>query len=698
MKKKAKRIVSAICALAMCAAMVPAAAFAEETTTNGPVTKNGVTINKTATDLDENDQTKVTLTIGAEEDQTVSDVVFVLDKSVSIDIREAAAAMLDELMTRVGENRIQVGVVVFNKSVYESVPLTELNEDSYDTIRNALMAETSSGTNIYAGLKAGKELLDADASVDAAAKHLVLVTDGVTYLWGDGRTADGSDIYTVYSEQNGNMEESLNAGNDMMQAHHPNVDAYYDEFSNMAVWMTNHTQYGEDAVTYQHVYGKGQYQPDVKGQGADSTYLNADFKEGDYIPGEELTQHGNANDIAVYMAATVWKDIVAADYNAYAYAEQDYAVSYPWGPKWVENLSSLGGYSSAVPADTTGMFNNVKSNIIYALANGTVTDTIYKDFELADINSFNLTVGQDQLKRTVDNNGNTVNFGDVNADGSYPYTVTYDAASKTFTWKINTPVENANRVQLTYTVKLVSKATDPGNYTVPTNEEAKLDYTSTTGEQGSMEFPKPTVSYEVKALTPADPTYDELNTLLDAEVQCTTNANHATDHTDLLENSYNVVVDATKADALGNGATATVTVNSDPYVQHYNDNMNTGLTHTLASGAASTWTVQLVYVANETTAGWTLAEGQANKAVFYVSCPETTTVTVTGTPTPDEHPDIAEGIANGTWGAAPTATPAATSTIPQTSDSLPLGALIVVAIVAAGAVCGLVVLRKRNEQ
>ena len=33
--------------------------------------------------------------------------------------------------------------------------------------------------------------------------------------------------------------------------------------------------------------------------------------------------------------------------------------------------------------------------------------------------------------------------------------------------------------------------------------------------------------------------------------------------------------------------------NSDRYVQHYNDNMNTGLTHTLASGAASTWTVQL---------------------------------------------------------------------------------------------------------
>ena len=77
-----------------------------------------------------------------------------------------------------------------------------------------------------------------------------------------------------------------------------------------------------------------------------------------------------------------------------------------------------------------------------------------------------------------------------------------------------------------------------------------------------------------------------------------------------------------------------------------------------------------------------------------------TTVTVTATPKPDEHPDIAEGIANGTWGAAPTASSdaASTSTIPQTSDNLPLVALVIVAVVAAGAVCGLVVLRKRGNQ
>ena len=81
-----------------------------------------------------------------------------------------------------------------------------------------------------------------------------------------------------------------------------------------------------------------------------------------------------------------------------------------------------------------------------------------------------------------------------------------------------------------------------------------------------------------------------------------------------------------------------------------------------------------------------------------VAAPATTTTTTTPK---DEHPDIAEGIANGTWGAAPTAAPAAAAdanTIPQTGDNLPVAFLIVVAAAAAGAVGGLSVLRKRSRQ
>ena len=71
------------------------------------------------------------------------------------------------------------------------------------------------------------------------------------------------------------------------------------------------------------------------------------------------------------------------------------------------------------------------------------------------------------------------------------------------------------------------------------------------------------------------------------------------------------------------------------------------------------------------------------------------------TPTPDEHPDIAEGIANGTWGGAPTATPGAVNLnalLPQTSDNLPLTALVVVLVLAAAAIVVLVVLRVRKNK
>ena len=70
------------------------------------------------------------------------------------------------------------------------------------------------------------------------------------------------------------------------------------------------------------------------------------------------------------------------------------------------------------------------------------------------------------------------------------------------------------------------------------------------------------------------------------------------------------------------------------------------------------------------------------------------------TPKPDDHPDIAEGIANGTWGGAPSATPTpvANGLIPQTSDTLPLTALVVVLIVAAVAIVALIIVKKRNNK
>ena len=205
-------------ALALSAAMAVSTAFAS------------VSVDKTATNLDSNDQTEVSLSIGAGQDKAFSDVVFVLDKSTSVDVRKEAKAMVEELLTRTGDNKIKVGVIVFNKSVYEELPLTELNETAYADICASLDATPESGTNIYAGLLAGYQMLADDDTVAANSKHLVLVTDGVTYLWGNGRSED--QILSIYSEQSGTSEESLNAGNEMWNNHHPD-SSYLKEFKEM---------------------------------------------------------------------------------------------------------------------------------------------------------------------------------------------------------------------------------------------------------------------------------------------------------------------------------------------------------------------------------------------------------------------------------------------------------------------------------
>ncbi len=550
--------------------------------TPNPDEEDSVTVDKTATDLVD-DKSNVTLTVGGGEETTASDVVFVLDKSASTDIRQEAMQMLDELQAQAGEgNIINVGVVNFEKGVLEQLELTALNDENYAAIEEAMIFHdvTSSGTNIYAGLVAGKAMLDADTTVDDANKHLVLVTDGVGYLWGDGSE---NNVFSIYSESTSNGEENLYASHETIDWHHSST-SYYDEFKDMLEWYNvNSDSIADDMDQYQVTYEEGQYKAKdygvISNQGEDTDWSAIEkFKaENSYVPAELENETASAPDAAIYMVAREWIKI-AEKYNAYAYADPRYAKSgdYLWAYNAISNLGDLGDASYALPenaADYDGMFDAVKSTVLYDIESGTVTDVIGSNFDVASLDSFVLTVGGIEMKGVV--NGNTINFGEA-VDGVYPYVVTYTTGeNEQFTWAINVPVEDGAAVQLTYTVKLVNKATTPGDYTVPTNEEATLDYTSTTGGSGTETFPVPTVDYNIP--------------------------------------------------------------------------------------------------------------------------PET--VTVPSTPTPDEHPDIAEGIANGTWGGTPTPTPTAqTTAIPQTSDDLPLGLLIVVAIAAAGAVCGLVVLRKRSKQ
>lgn len=108
---KRKKTLNKLAALLLSAVM----ALSLNTAVLAAETNRHAAIDKTAAELKDG-RTDVTLAIGAGSEKTSSDVVFVLDKSTSVEVKDAALAMLDELMTRAGENRIKVGVVEFNKN------------------------------------------------------------------------------------------------------------------------------------------------------------------------------------------------------------------------------------------------------------------------------------------------------------------------------------------------------------------------------------------------------------------------------------------------------------------------------------------------------------------------------------------------------------------------------------------------------
>ena len=57
-------------------------------------------------------------------------------------------------------------------------------ETQYDAIAAAIRENISSGTNLSAGILAGKKMLDEDTQVAAGRKSLVLLSDGITYILG----------------------------------------------------------------------------------------------------------------------------------------------------------------------------------------------------------------------------------------------------------------------------------------------------------------------------------------------------------------------------------------------------------------------------------------------------------------------------------------------------------------------------------
>ena len=436
---------------------------------------------KKATNLDENFESQVTLSLPSAEEKLENDIVFVLDKSTSVQLENEALEMLKELQAQAKENgaKVKVGVVIFNKEAHKS-DFMDLGTQ-YDAIAAAIRENISSGTNLSAGILAGKKMLDEDTQVAAGRKSLVLLSDGITYIFGEKPTA------VAWGFENDGSEHSW-AGPDHWVLKYGNNKALSEDEWNERL-------------------GTIKAQMDAQGDEFDHPYEQGDLTP--CTPPGEGKERANSVDKALYLSYEAYLEAAKEQYHCYAMPIGSSAgESYPWGPSFVKYLAD----------GKTVSFEDIKNDILYAVdRDSTVEDYMgwVKDDYNFDLKSIDrLTVGGRELSKWKD--GNTVYFGneDVNV-AQYRFKVEYDPSDKEggehFIWTMNEAVKNNEPVQLTYTVKLVNPKNNPGESYgrydedgseeydgLYTNQKAVLHPVGSDQEKGKTEvFSKPTVSYMI---------------------------------------------------------------------------------------------------------------------------------------------------------------------------------------------------------
>lgn len=432
---------------------------------------------KTATELDNNFNSRVTLSLPSAEKELVSDVVFVLDKSTSATVENQALGMLKQLKEKAAEDgaTVKVGVVIFNKEAH----VTEWKDlvTEYDAIEDAITQKISSGTNTHAGLLAAQKMLEDDKNVEDSRKHMIFVSDGITYIFEEPAQA-------INSQQLTNGEYGIMAGNDCWGIRH-----YYEGGDNFIP--DNWDAYLQDVEN--HLSDVEQYiQP----------YDN--MSQENHIPRGD-TVLPTTVDVALYKTAKLYHEL-SEKYHCYAVLGDTGVTNYPWGPDFMTYLADGKKVS----------FDDIQKDIYYLLDAGSqVVDIIGQgkdnqgkdyNFNVVNLENMTITVGGVELKKEKISD-NEYGFGDVR-DGIYDFKVTYypeDVADadgekrEHFVWDINVPVSNFAPVQFSYDVQLTNPQKAKGEYKVETNVEAVLTPVDSNKEPGKPEkFPVPELTYEVK--------------------------------------------------------------------------------------------------------------------------------------------------------------------------------------------------------
>ena len=520
MKSMRRRVVAMLLTLSMLITMFPASMLANGTSTDGIQTWQ-ISKSKTATELDENYESQVTLSLPAAEETLTSDVVFVLDKSSCRDnVTTEALNMLRELNEKATANgaTIKVGAVQFAGKATVSCELTELTNEAVaetgDIYKGLKERQISDGTNLQAGLLEAQKMLAGDTTVADNRKYVIVITDGLTRQF---LAEDGTTLMAIYNAIDADGTRIWASPSSWCTAKNFNDGEYYIPGKNWDnYWNAVKTNVEKDKNSYANNY-------DTYKTGAETGIAVAP----NYVPqGNNSFNNALCLDRAIFEAEKVYRELEKSGYNCFAVFASNAKVN-ELGNAFVQFLNN----------GKTLNFDKIQDEIYYLLGSGsTVVDEIGSGIDEKG-NNYNFDFVNDSSKLSVKVGNETLNAEQIEdniygfgrkEDGSYRFKLIYSAngssenQSEHFVWKINENVSNFAPVQLTYSVKLTNPQTTAGTYGqydkdgsekypgLLTNNSATLYPVDSKGNSGLREtFAQPTVSYTVaekEAITikPAD--------------------------------------------------------------------------------------------------------------------------------------------------------------------------------------------------
>ena len=507
-----KRAVTVSAVLALTLGMVTPAtmSFADDAAGDAGQSSTLEQNQKMATELDENLETKVTLSFPGKREAEPSDVVFVLDKSgasAQKDIYNQAKQFLGQISQKAKDDGldIKVGVVLFNKVGNIQRPLTDV-VTGYDDILNAMNSSLHSGTNMDAGLLAAKSILDADTAVKAENKHVILISDGATYLY-----CKNGDYTKPYTRSFGDPTKQTNPGTGAAYPYGSNKMGGIWEWQSREYNLNNAWKQFSDGSNF--IFSQAMKSPEKLGKYLEyyrDQYGNSDknWAQYDYEYTDAAANNGTTNpipvdvnapcniDVAFWSTDDTFQSMVKAGYDMNVYYKN--AADFD-GQVFLQYLTRN---SNNGQLDTD--FADIKAKLVDKIAAGsTVEDFIGADFDFVnDPAKISLTANGEELAPEKIDDG-VYGFGKL-ANGSYRFTLDYvNGDQEMLKLTLNEAASPSKPVVLEYSERLVNVPTEPGTHTLKVNESAILQPIDGNGMRGdAYEFPVPTVTYTVAAPEP----------------------------------------------------------------------------------------------------------------------------------------------------------------------------------------------------